>query len=156
MARGEHGHQVRGTEWASLAATAVAGEHPGGLLAGRVRLADEFDPEARRGGRRGGAAGVVELGPPRVAGGYTENRTPAGLDYRRWTDRDRESWPAPSREEPWQHPPQNRPDSLRTPVGLAFTPGPPPGMAAPGARGRVPGLSGRRAPAARCARGGPR
>ena len=129
MARGEHGHQVRGTEWASLA--------------------DEFDPEARRGGRRGGAAGVVELGPPRVAGGYTENRTPAGLDYRRWTDRDRESWPAPSREEPWQHPPQNRPDSLRTPVGLAFTPGPPPGMAAPGARGR-------RAPAARCARGGPR
>ena len=99
------------------------GEHPGGLLAGRVRLADEFDPEARRGGRRGGAAGVVELGPPRVAGGYTENRTPAGLDYRRWTDRDRESWPAPSREEPWQHPPQNRPDSLRTPVGLAFTPG---------------------------------
>ena len=26
MARGEHGHQVRGTEWASLAATAVAGE----------------------------------------------------------------------------------------------------------------------------------
>ena len=144
MARGEHGHQVRGTEWASLAATAVAGEHPGGLLAGRVRLADEFDPEARRGGRRGGAAGVVELGPPRVAGGYTENRTPAGLDYRRWTDRDRESWPAPSREEPWQHPPQNRPDSLRTPVGLAFTPGPPPGP------------RGRRAPAARCARGGPR
>ena len=26
VARGEHGHQVRGTEWASLAATAVAGE----------------------------------------------------------------------------------------------------------------------------------
>ena len=62
MARGEHGHQVRGTEWASLAATAVAGEHPGGLLAGRVRLAEEFDPEARRGGRRGGAPRVVELG----------------------------------------------------------------------------------------------
>ena len=55
-----------------LAAAAVAGrsavarEHPGGPLAGRVRLAGEAGPEPRRGdrhrGRRGGAAGVVELG----------------------------------------------------------------------------------------------
>ena len=72
VACGEYGHQVRGAERAGLAAAAVAGrsavsgEHPCGLLAGRVRLAGESGPEARRGDRHcgaaGGAAGVVELG----------------------------------------------------------------------------------------------
>ena len=72
MARGEHGRQVRGAERAGLPAaavaggSAVAGEYPGGPLAGRVRLAGEAGPEARRGDRHcgaaGGAAGVVELG----------------------------------------------------------------------------------------------
>ena len=72
VARGEHGRQVRGAERAGpTAATvggrpAVAGEYPGGPLAGRVRLAGELRAEAGRGDRhRGaarGAAGVVELG----------------------------------------------------------------------------------------------
>ena len=45
---------------------AVAGEHSGGLLAGRVHLAGEAGPEPRRGdrhpGARGGAPRGVELG----------------------------------------------------------------------------------------------
>ena len=58
VARGEHGRQVRGAERSGLAAaavagrSAVAGEHSGGLLAGRVRLAGEPGPEPRRGDRR--------------------------------------------------------------------------------------------------------
>ena len=57
VARGEHGRQVRGAEWAGLAAAtvggrpAVAGEYPGGPLAGRVRLAGELRAEAGRGHR---------------------------------------------------------------------------------------------------------
>ena len=72
VARGEHGRQVVGRELTGLAAAAiacgspVAGEYPGGPLAGRVRLAGELRAEAGRGHRhRGaarGAATVVELG----------------------------------------------------------------------------------------------
>ena len=72
VARGEHGRQVLGRERAGpTAATvggrpAVAGEYPGGPLAGRVRLAGELRAEAGRGdrhrGARGGAPRVVEFG----------------------------------------------------------------------------------------------
>ena len=72
MTRREDGREVVGRKRAGLAAgsvagrSAVAGEHPGGPLAGRIRLTGEPGAEAGRGDRHrgaaGGAAAVVELG----------------------------------------------------------------------------------------------
>ena len=72
VAGGEDGGEVRGPERARLTAAAigggppVAGQNPGRPFPGRIGLAGEAGPEARRGHRRRGArrrpALVVELG----------------------------------------------------------------------------------------------